>query len=94
MLQEDVPNYLTQVPGWEIVEDGKKITRDFTFKNFKEALKFINDVSAIAEREGHHPNLDLHEYKYVRITNYTHAIGGLHENDFILAAKINELITN
>lgn len=84
---------MAQTPGWSVIDDDKKITRDFEFKNFKEVLAFVNKVGEIAEAEGHHPNLNIHEYKHLTITNYTHAIGGLSENDFILAAKINNLLT-
>lgn len=92
LTKPEITPLMGQVPGWTLLDDDTKISRDFDFKNFKEALKCINDIGAIAEAEGHHPNLYLHEYKHVRVTNYTHAIGGLHENDFILAAKINQLL--
>jgi 4a-hydroxytetrahydrobiopterin dehydratase len=83
--------YLKAVSDWNVVENDKKIQREFTFKNFKMALEFINKVGGIAEEEGHHPDLFLHNYKKVTITLSTHAIGGLSINDFILAAKINAL---
>src|SRR5688572_6558742 len=65
---------------------GAKIYREFKFKNFKEGLAFINKVGELAEEEGHHPDLTIYNYKYVRIELTTHFIGGLSENDFILAA--------
>lgn len=74
--------------GWKTI-DTKKIEKEYTFKNFNEALTFINIVGAFAENEGHHPDIFLHNYRFVRLTLYTHAIGGLSENDFILAAKID-----
>jgi 4a-hydroxytetrahydrobiopterin dehydratase len=80
---------LRQVPGWEITKDSKSISRSYTFKNFKEALAFINRVGALAEEEGHHPDLHLTDYKHVKIDLSTHAIVGLSNNDFILAAKID-----
>ncbi len=77
-------------PEWRIVDDGKKLERKFKFKNYAEALKFVNQVSAIAEAEDHHPNIYF-SWGFATITLWTHAIGGLHENDFILAAKIDQL---
>ena len=75
---------------WEL--ETKKIWREFIFKDFTEAVKFINKVAEIAESEGHHPDINLYSYKKVRIDLSTHAIGGLSGNDFILAAKIDKLI--
>lgn len=74
---------------WE-VKDNKQIERTFKFKDFKEALDFTNKVGAIAEAEGHHPDICLAWGKVI-VTLWTHKIKGLHENDFILAAKIDEL---
>ena len=88
---EELNNYLKAVPNWQLDGDKKKIRREFTFKNFKDALAFINKVGAIAEDEQHHPDIFLHDYKLVTINLWTHAIGGLSENDFILAAKIDNL---
>lgn len=76
-------------PAWQ-VEDLKKIKRDFTFKDFKEALDFVNKVGEIAEKEGHHPDIMLSWGKVV-IELTTHAIGGLSINDFILARKVEIL---
>ncbi|OGL77886.1 hypothetical protein A3J43_02900 [Candidatus Uhrbacteria bacterium RIFCSPHIGHO2_12_FULL_54_23] len=69
-----------------------QIEREFKFKDFKEAVAFINKVAEIAEEEGHHPNIYLHGWNKVRLEMYTHAIGGLHENDFVIAAKVNAMI--
>jgi len=88
--KEESQNYLSQVLGWEMVEDGKKITKEFKFKNFKEAMAFINNVADLAESEGHHPDIHIY-YSRVILELWTHAIGGLSENDFILAAKIDQL---
>lgn len=86
---ERVPNYLKHAPGWT-TPDGKRIIREFKLKDFKAALDFVDRVGAIAESEGHHP--DIHWfYNIVKFELSTHAIGGLSENDFILAAKINEI---
>lgn len=75
---------------WELNE--KNIKREFTFKDFKEAVEFVNKVAEIAESEGHHPDINLHSYKKVDIDLSTHAINGLSGNDFILAAKIDKLV--
>ena len=77
-----------QVPDWSVVERNgiKRIERDFKFKNFAEALAFTNRVGGIAEEESHHPAI-LTEWGNVRVTWWTHKIKGLHQNDFIMAAK-------
>jgi 4a-hydroxytetrahydrobiopterin dehydratase len=80
---------LKQVPGWSLKDD-THLERAFTFKDFAEALAFVNKVGAIAESEGHHPDITLGWGK-VGIELTTHAIKGLSENDFILAAKINDI---
>ncbi len=77
---------------WELVDDGKKISRQFKLKNFVEAMRLINAVADLAEREQHHPDLHLTAYRQVRIDLTTHAIGGLSENDFIVAAKIDAVV--
>jgi 4a-hydroxytetrahydrobiopterin dehydratase len=77
-----------EIEGW-VDRDEKFIEKEYTFKNFKEALAFINKVGAIAEEENHHPDINLHDWNKVKLTLSTHAIGGLSENDFILASKID-----
>lgn len=77
---------LAQVAGWSLTE--KRISKEFKFKNFVQAMKFVDKVADIAEAEGHHPDIHIH-YNLVRFELWTHAIGGLSENDFILAAKID-----
>lgn len=79
-----------ELSGW-IDIDKKMIEKDFKFKDFKEALDFVNKVGDLAESEGHHPDIHLHNWNKVMITLSTHAIGGLSENDFILASKIEDL---
>lgn len=76
---------------WLLDDGAKQISKKWQFKNFVEALAFINKVGELAELEGHHPDIHLVNYKYVEIVLSTHAIGGLSQNDFILAAKINQL---
>jgi len=80
------------VPGWKVVErEGiKRLERVFGFRNFAEALAFTDRVGEQAEEEGHHPAL-LTEWGRVTVTWWTHKIGGLHRNDFIMAAKTDEL---
>lgn len=75
--------------GWTVGE--RVLTRDYRFKNFKQALDFVNRVAEIAEAQGHHPDILIHGYNRVRIELSTHAIGGLSKNDFIIAAHIDGL---
>lgn len=82
---------LESVHGWAISADGKRIRRSWIAKNFMAAIDFFNQVAELAESEGHHPDLHLEGYRNVAIEITTHAIDGLSENDFILAAKINEI---
>jgi 4a-hydroxytetrahydrobiopterin dehydratase len=84
----EVDRLLTQVSGWSL--SGKWITKELKFKDFVAAIRFINRVAELAEGEGHHPDIHIH-YNLVRFDIWTHAIGGLSENDFILAAKIDAL---
>lgn len=88
--KEQIALYAPQTPDWQVIEN-TKLQREFLFKNFTEALAFVNKVGEIAENEGHHPDILLHDYKKVTITLWTHAIKGLFLNDFILAAKIDEI---
>jgi 4a-hydroxytetrahydrobiopterin dehydratase len=88
---EQIAIYKDQTPEWKIIEN-HHIEREFKFKNFKEALSFINKVGDIAENEGHHPDINLHGWNKVTFTLFTHAIDGLYLNDFILAAKIDALL--
>ena len=86
-----VREQLEKIPGWTLTEDGKRIRKEWTVKNFLAGLKFFNEVGEIAEADGHHPDLHLVGYRNVAIELWTHAIDGLSENDFILAAKIDQL---
>jgi 4a-hydroxytetrahydrobiopterin dehydratase len=87
---EEIRPYLGQVSSEWRVTDGKKIEREFSFGDFKEAMAFVNNVADLAEKEGHHPDFHIH-YSRVTIELWTHAIDGLSENDFIMAAKIDAL---
>ena len=82
---------IRQLSGWEITHNHERIARKWVVKNFMAAMRFFNDVAKLAEEEGHHPDLHLVGYRNVTIEIWTHAIGGLSENDFILAAKIDRL---
>ena len=88
--EEEARRLLAEVPGWELAEGATRLRRTFRFPDFATALRFVNQVGALAESEAHHPDLCL-GWGYVTVTLYTHKIGGLHENDFILAARIGEL---
>ncbi len=77
--------------GWHISDDGKEIRRDFKFHNFYRSMAFTNAVAWIANKEGHHPDLEI-GYGHCLVRYTTHAIGGLSENDFICAAKIDQLL--
>ncbi len=76
--------------GWQLVEDGKALKREFKFPDFYRAMSFVNAVAHLANAEDHHPDIEC-GWGYCRIRYQTHAIGGLHENDFICAAKIDNL---
>lgn len=82
---------LAQHPGWYLTHDGQRIRKDWRVKNFTAGMKFFERCAEVAEQDGHHPDLHLEGYRNVSVELWTHAIGGLSENDFILAAKIDEL---
>lgn len=86
----DAKNMLIQIPGWELALEGRAIRRRFQFKDFMSALAFVQKLAPVAEAEGHHPDLML-GWGYVEVVLWTHSITGLHENDFIMASKINDL---
>jgi 4a-hydroxytetrahydrobiopterin dehydratase len=90
----ELADYRQQVPDWQVIEvDGeRRLQRAFRFDDFAHALAFTNQVGALAEAEGHHPAI-LTEWGRVTMTWWTHAIGGLHRNDFIMAAKTDEAYT-
>jgi len=90
----EIHKYQKKIDGWEVKLNEKKIyflEKKFKFKNFLNSQKFINEVSKISENEGHHPDI-LFGWGYAKIKITTHAIEGLSENDFILAAKIDQII--
>ena len=81
---------LENTPDWKLEENGTRLVRRFEFEDFKKAIEFVNRVAEIAEAEGHHPDFAIHWNK-VDLVLWTHTIGGLSENDFILAAKLDTL---
>ena len=89
----EIHKYLKKVDGWDVKADDQKIyylIKEFKFKNFLESQNFVNKVGNIAENEGHHPDIRF-GWGYAGIKIFTHAINGLHESDFVLAAKIDKL---
>jgi 4a-hydroxytetrahydrobiopterin dehydratase len=92
LSRNDFEVYLEQVQNWSIVENDTKMEREYEFKDFKEALDFVNRAGEIAEEEGHHPNIFIHDWNKVKMILYTHAIGGLSINDFVVAVKIDQLL--
>ena len=93
VTDEEIAAFRPQVPEWDIIErEGiPRLQRVFTFDDFRDALAFTNHVGAVAEEEGHHPAL-LTEWGKVTVTWWTHKIRGLHRNDFIMAARTDDLI--
>jgi 4a-hydroxytetrahydrobiopterin dehydratase len=91
LATDEVHALLAGVRSWELSGDGQRIRRRWVARNFMAAIDFFNRVAAVAEAQGHHPDLHLEGYRNVTVELWTHAIGGLSENDFILAARINEL---
>lgn len=91
--EAEIALYQPYVPEWKIIErEGiKRLERTFKFKNFVQAVEFTNKVAALAEEEGHHPAI-LTEWGKVTVTWWTHKIKGLHRNDFIMAAKTDQLL--
>lgn len=85
--------YVKATPEWSLSDDSKMISRKIGCKNFVDALRWINKIGEIAESEGHHPDLHLTGYRNLKVVLTTHAIGGLSENDFIVAAKIDEALS-
>jgi 4a-hydroxytetrahydrobiopterin dehydratase len=87
---EEAQRYQGHVPNWEIRDETRRIERTFRFKNFGEALRFVRQVGELAEAEGHHPDMSF-GWGYATVSLQTKKIKGLHENDFILAAKVDRL---
>jgi len=88
LTDEEIQPLMAQLDGWTVV-DGKRLAKTYKFRNFAQGLAFVNRAGEIAEAEGHHPDLYL-AWGKVGVELFTHVIGGLSENDFILAAKLDE----
>jgi 4a-hydroxytetrahydrobiopterin dehydratase len=89
LQSDDIESLRRQIPEWEIVED-HHLKRTFRFKNFKEALRFVNEVGGIAEEQGHHPDIGF-GWGFAEVTVWTHKINGLTESDFVFAAKVERI---
>jgi len=87
--QTEIQDHLRLVSGWQVVEE-KKIRKEMKFRDFAALMKFVDRMAQLAESEGHHPDFFV-SYSQLIITIWTHAIGGLSENDFILAKKLDNL---
>lgn len=88
LSREEIEALLEETPGWTLKEHS--IEREYRFKDFRQAIDFVNEIAKAAEEEGHHPDLFI-SYNKVRVELWTHKIGGLSNNDFILAARIDRL---
>lgn len=82
--------YMKEVPQWTLARNAKQISRSWLFSDFVKALKFVNSIGKLAEKEGHHPDIEI-LYNKVTLNLWTHSIKGLSENDFIVAAKADEI---
>jgi 4a-hydroxytetrahydrobiopterin dehydratase len=89
--REEARAQLQALDGWHLTNDGKRIRKDWKVKNFMAGMEFFNECARVAEDDGHHPDLHIEGYRNVSVELWTHAVGGLSENDFILAAKIDRL---
>ena len=90
MPRDQIAEYMTEVPGWNLDDQWQRIFKEYKFKDFIGAINFVNNVAEIANEEDHHPDIYIH-YNKVVLELWTHAIGGLSENDFIVAAKVSAL---
>ena len=90
LARSDAERYLQQAPGWALADEGRRIERSFSFRNFGEALDFVTRLGNLAEAQGHHPDVSF-GWGWARVSWQTKKIKGLHENDFIMAAKTDAL---
>jgi 4a-hydroxytetrahydrobiopterin dehydratase len=90
LFRTEAENYLKEMPGWALDGNSKIISKEFTFADFAQAMEFANKIAALAEEEGHHPDL-LVSWGKVKVELSTHSIGGLSKMDFSLAAKIEAI---
>ena len=87
---DDLDWHLNHVANWSLNDDGSCIVAEWKFKNFAQALDLVNQIGQLADTENHHPDISF-GWGYVKLLLTTHDIGGLHRNDFVMAAKINEI---
>jgi 4a-hydroxytetrahydrobiopterin dehydratase len=90
LTHEEAERFQSQTPNWDLRDDGHRIERTFRFRNFQEALGFVQNVGDLAETEGHHPDVSF-GWGYATISLRTKKIKGLHENDFIMGSKIDRM---
>jgi 4a-hydroxytetrahydrobiopterin dehydratase len=90
LTAEEAGRFLAQAPGWSLLDEARKIERRFRFANFREAFAFVGRAAELAEAEGHHPDIAF-GWGYAVVSFHTHKIKGLHENDFIMAAKLDRI---
>jgi 4a-hydroxytetrahydrobiopterin dehydratase len=90
LTRQEAEGLLVQAPDWSLVDEAHRIERTFRFKNFREALTFVQQVGELAEAQAHHPDISF-RWGQATVSLRTKKIKGLHENDFIMAAKINQL---
>src|ERR1700681_273387 len=91
LTRDEAQRLQAQAPDWELADDAHRIQRTFRFRNFREALAFVQEVGELAEAEGHHPDISF-GWGYVTVSLSTKKIKGLHENDFIMASKIDRVL--
>ena len=90
LTEEEAAGYRMQAPDWKLLDEAKRIERTYRFKNFGEAFRFVEAAAALAETEGHHPDISF-GWGYATVSLRTKKIKGLHENDFIMAAKLDRI---
>ena len=90
LTRDEAEAHLRQTPDWQLLDDAHRIERTFKFKDFAEAFAFVTKAADLAEAEGHHPDITF-GWGYATVSLYTHKIKGLHENDFIMAAKLDRI---
>jgi 4a-hydroxytetrahydrobiopterin dehydratase len=93
LTPEEAERLRAQAPDWELLDDAHRIERSFRFRNFREALTFVQGVGELAEAQGHHPDISF-GWGYATVSLRTKKIKGLHENDFIMASRIDRLLNN
>lgn len=93
LKNEEIKKLMSKLDGWNVNDDNKEIFRTFHFKNYYHTMAFLNAIAWMAHRENHHPDIEV-GYNYCKVRYSTHAIGGLSENDFICASKVDKLNQN